>query len=107
MKTIIASEIAVLDSNVHTGGGTDATLPLQAALDEAISVNGVHLIVDGAALVKGLKVHSNTVIECVHDDCGFFLADHTNRPILTNADWALTGKGNKNITILGGTCNHN
>jgi len=107
MKTIIASEIAVLDSNVHTGGGTDATLPLQAALDEAISSNGVHLIVDGAALVKGLKVHSNTVIECVHDDCGFFLADHTNRPILTNADWALTGKGNKNITILGGTYNHN
>ena len=53
MKTIIASEIAVLDSNVHTGGGTDATLPLQAALDEATTSNGVHLIVDGAALDAG------------------------------------------------------
>ncbi|MBQ6999234.1 MAG: hypothetical protein IJN62_05555 [Clostridia bacterium] len=107
MKKIIASEIAVLDSNVHTGGGTDVTDKLQAALDEALSCDGVHLVVDGAALVKGLKLHSNTIIECINDDCGFFMADHTNRPILTNANWALKGKGNKNITIIGGTYNHN
>lgn len=107
MKKIIASEIAILDSNVHTGGGTDATEQLQAALDVAKNEGGVHLVMDGAALIKGLRVHSNTVIECINDDCGFFMADHTNRPILTNADWALKGKGNKNITILGGTYNHN
>lgn len=107
MKKIIASEIAVLDSNVHTGGGTDATEKLQMALDTAKSGDGVHLIMDGAALIRGLKLHSNTIIECISDDCGFFMADHTNRPILTNADWALKGKGNKNITIIGGTYNHN
>ena len=84
MKKIIASEIAILDSNVHTGGGTDATEQLQAALDVAKNEGGVHLVMDGAALIKGLKVHSNTVIECINDDCGFFMADHTNRPILTN-----------------------
>lgn len=107
MKKFIASEIAVLDSNVHTGGGTDITEKLQEVLDLAPECGGVHLIVDGAALIRGLKLHSNTVIECVNDDCGFFMADHTNRPLLTNADWALKGKGNKNITILGGTYNHN
>lgn len=67
MKKIIASEIAVLDSNVNTGGGTDVTDKLQAALDEAPLCNGVHLVVDGAALVKGLKLHSNTIIECISD----------------------------------------
>lgn len=107
MRTILASDIAVLDSNVHTGGGTDVTEKLQAALDTAIDNNGVHLIVDGAALITGLKVHSNTIIECVNDDCGFFMADHTNRPLLTNADWNLKKRENKNITILGGTYNHN
>lgn len=72
IKTIIASQVATLDSNVYTGGGTDVTKELQAALDEALVCGGVHLIMDGAALISGLKVHSNTTIECLSRDCGFF-----------------------------------
>ena len=33
IKTVYASEVAKLDSNVHTGGGTDDTAALQAVLD--------------------------------------------------------------------------
>jgi hypothetical protein len=33
IKTIIASKVAALDSDVRTGGGTDATDALQAALE--------------------------------------------------------------------------
>ena len=88
MKKIFASQIATLDSNVLTGGGTDVTEALQAALDQAVEGDGVHLVVDGAALIHGLKVHSNTVIECTGRDCGFYMADFSNRPMLTNSDWS-------------------
>lgn len=36
---------------------------------------GLRLIMDGAALIRGLRVHSDTSIECLDDDCGFFPAD--------------------------------
>lgn len=84
IKRILASEVAVLDSNVYTGGGTDATAQLQAALDEAAVCGGVHLIMDGAALVSGLKVHSNTTIECLTRDCGFFQKENSNCSLVTN-----------------------
>lgn len=106
-KTIRASEIgAKLDSNVRTGGGTDDTAVLQKALDEA-KCGGVHLILDGAALVKGLVVHSNTTIECPNKDCGLFLADNANDAILKNADPDMENIKNRNIRILGGTYNGN
>lgn len=107
MKKIFASSVAELDSNVYTGGGTDVTEQLQAVLDLALTEQGVHLVMDGAALVRGLKVHSNTVIECLGSDCGFFMADYTDRPILTNGDWSMKEIRNKDITIIGGTYNHN
>ena len=81
-KILRASEIgAKLDSNVAYGGGTDDTAVLQKALDEAKS-GGVHLILDGAALVTGLVVHSNTTIECPNKDCGLFLADNANDAVI-------------------------
>ena len=107
MKKIFASQVAVLDSNVYTGGGTDVTAALQAALDQAVEGDGVHLVVDGAALIHGLKVHSNTVIECTGRDCGFYMADYANRPMLTNSDWSYEEIRSRNITIQGGTYNHN
>lgn len=58
IKTIIASEVAALDSDVRTGGGTDATAALQAALDEAPACGGVRLVMDGAALVHSKKSHN-------------------------------------------------
>ena len=57
---------------------------MKKALDEA-KCGGVHLILDGAALVKGLVVHSNTTIECPNKDCGLFIAEflRINRRIET------------------------
>ena len=107
MLKIIASEIVKLDSNVYTGGGTDATDMLQAVLDKAPEAGGVHLIMDGAALVRGLKIHSNTTIECVNADCGFYMMDNINRPILANYNWSVLEITTKNITLIGGTYNHN
>ena len=77
---------AKLDSNVLTGGGTDDTVALQTVLDQAPKLGRLHLIMDGAALVRGLNVHSNTTIECPNPACGFFLADGANRAILRNAN---------------------
>ena len=59
VNTYLASECgAVLDSNVIHGGGTDDTAALQAILDRARDkAEGVRLIVDGAALIRGLKVY--------------------------------------------------
>lgn len=106
MEKIFASSVAVLDSDVYKGGGTNVTKELQAVLDKAKN-GGVHLIMDGAALISGLKVHSNTIIECQNSSCGFFLEDNTNRPLIVNADWSLGEIKNKDITLIGGTYNHN
>ena len=75
---VIASEAgAKLDSDVTKGGGTDDTALIQSILDRAPKLGSLKLVVDGPILVKGLKVHSNTTIECLTSDCGFFLADHS------------------------------
>lgn len=105
VKTICASDLIPLDSDVHTGGGTDATAALQAALDEALTAGGVHLLMDGAALISTLRVHSNTTIECLTPDCGFFQMPGTNRSLLTNADWAPYAPKNRHISLIGGTYN--
>ncbi len=64
---------AALDSNVSTGGGTDDTAALQAALDTAVGKGHLHLVLDGAALISApLRIHSNTTIECPDRGCGLF-----------------------------------
>lgn len=105
--TVIASEYAHLDSNVYTGGGTNDTAVIQRILDQAPEMGGLHLIMDGAALISGLKVHSNTTIECVNKDCGFYLADGTNGSLLSNANESFTMITDRNICLIGGTYNHN
>lgn len=105
---VIASEAgAKLDSDVTKGGGTDDTALIQGILDRAPKLGSLKLVVDGAILVKGLKVHSNTTIECLTSDCGFFLADHADQPIIRNADPSLTERKNRNLAFLGGTYNGN
>jgi hypothetical protein len=107
-NTILASNTgAKLGSNVQTGGGDDDTKFLQAALDSATESGGVHLVMDGAALVTGLRVHSNTTIECRDKTCGFFLADRANGPVLANAHPSATARIDRNITLIGGTYNQN
>lgn len=107
-RIVVASEAgAKLDSDVNKGGGTDDTSLIQSILDRAPKLGSLKLVVDGPILVKGLKVHSNTTIECLSSDCGFFLADHVDQPIIRNADPSLTERKNHNIAFLGGTYNGN
>lgn len=105
--TVVASEAAKLDSNVYTGGGTDDTAALQAVLDKAPEMGGLHLIMDGAALVTGLRLHSNTTIVCMNRDCGFFQKAGSNRVLIENYDRDYDVIRNKNITLIGGTYNQN
>ncbi len=105
IRKFLASDFAALDSNVYTGGGTDDTEALQHVLDTAKDGDGVWLVMDGAALVRGLKLYSNTTIECLSKDCGFFLAEQSNCAVVTNADWDDYQIRTRNITLLGGTYN--
>lgn len=108
-KTVFASRAgARLDSDVLSGGGSDDTEAIQAILDWAPESGGLHLVMDGAASVRGVQVHANTTIECLNPSCGFFLASGSNRSILRNANPAFYGeRKDRNIALLGGTYNHN
>ncbi len=107
-KIIHASQAgARLDSNVATGGGTDDTAALQKALDVARDCGGVHLVMDGAALITALKVYSNTTIECLNKECGFYQAGHSDCALLINANPSASEIVDCNITLLGGTYNQN
>lgn len=106
IKKLYASEVAVLDSDVYAGGGTDDTKALQSVLDLAKDGKmGVHLVMDGAALVSHLELYSNTTIECPSKACGFFQMEQTNNSIITNANPDSYTLNTKNINILGGTYN--
>ena len=107
ISTVYASSVAALDSHVYLGGGTDDTQALQAVLDRARDEGGIHLIMDGAALVSHLEVYSNTTIECLNADCGFFQKEHSDCAIVTNANWNITERATRNITLTGGTYNQN
>ena len=107
IRTVYASTVASLDSDVRTGGGTDDTAVIQSLLDIARDEGGVHLIVDGAALVSHLTVYSNTTIECLSGDCGFYQMDDSNCAIVTNAHWDRHVIRDRNITLVGGTYNQN
>lgn len=108
IKKIYASSIASLTSNVYTGGGEDDTAAIQAVLDEAKDENvGVYLIMDGAARISQLKLYSNTTIECMSKDCGFFQTEWMNRCMITTALWDYHQIKTRNITLLGGTYHQN
>jgi len=107
-RIVVASEAgAKLDSDVTKGGGTDDTALIQGILDRAPKLGSLKLVVDGAILVKGLKVHSNTTIECLTSACGFYLADNSNLPLIANATPQPEGRADRNLSFLGGTYNGN
>ncbi len=107
-RIVVASQAgAKLDSDITKGGGTDDTGLIQGILDRAPQLGSLKLIVDGAILVSGLRIHSNTTIECLSSDCGFFLADHSDQPIIINADPSLTERRDRNLAFIGGTYNGN
>lgn len=75
-----------LNSNVETGGGTDDTDVLQAALDALHSAGGGELVIDGAALITGLQHPSYVSIRGKGWNTGLFLADGSNAPCIRNAN---------------------
>jgi len=107
VKKIYASSFAKLDSSVLVGGGTDETARFQAVLDEAGDEVGIHLIMDGAALVTQLKLYSNTTIECLNKDCGFYQVAQTNNCLITTGIWDYHEIKTRNIQLLGGTYHQN
>ena len=99
---------ASLDSDVSSGGGTDDTRILQAALDTAREKGHLRLVVDGAALISApLSVYSNTTIFFPDSGCGLYLKDGSNCCLIKNAHWDIETVRDENIAILGGTFNHN
>lgn len=99
---------AKLDSNVYTGGGTDDTAILQSVLDKVKETGSLHFVMDGAALIRGLNIYSNTTIECLNPACGFFLSPQSNRSVIKNANQRMQGERiDRNISLINGTYNHN
>jgi len=112
MKTIIkyASELgAKLDSCVLNGGGTDDTEVLQDFLNTAKDgKRHICLIMDGASLISGIKIYSNTTIRCIDDTCGFYLKEGSNCPVITNGNHSRKGeKTDCNIWLDSGVYNQN
>ena len=108
IRKVYASTVAKLNSSVHSGGGDDDTAALQAVLDEAKDGNaGIHLIMDGAALISQLRLYSNTTIECLTKDCGFYQIAWTNKAMITNAEQDHHVCRARNISLLGGTYHQN
>lgn len=104
--TFYASQFAILNSNVKTGGGSDDTIAIQSLLDKALE-HPLHLVMDGAALVGGLVFHSNTTIECLNQSCGFYLKDHVSVPLLQNSNRDFYEIKTENVCLYGGTYNFN
>ena len=102
-----ASYYCCLDSNVKTGGGTDETETIQKMLDMSQEWGSLHLVIDGAALISRLCIHSNTTIECLNRDCGFYQVDNANTPMITNDNSQSYEIFSRNITLIGGTYNQN
>ena len=83
------------------------TEQIQNLLDIAKTEGGVHLIMDGAALVSHLKIYDNTTIECLTKDCGFYQKDGSDNSIVTNGVASKVRLVSRNITLRGGTYNQN
>ena len=99
---------ALLDSDVVTGGGTDDSDILQAALDTAKTQGHLRLVLEGAALIsRPLRIHSNTTILCPDKACGLFLKAGSDSCMLQNAHFSMGDIEDHDIEILGGTFNHN
>lgn len=98
-----------LDSNLTTGGGTDAT----ALINAILATNPATFVLDGPALLTGtLKVFSDTSI-VIPSGCGLFLQANANCPMLMNGNPVRSSGGvpsgitDQNIRIIGGIFNGN
>ena len=105
-KIVYASNVATLNSNIDTGGGTNVTAQLQAVLDSVQNGGHLELVIDGVALISTLRVWKNTTIRCL-PGCGFFQAPGTNWHLLTTGYVLPTEPSHDNISLIGGIYNCN
>jgi hypothetical protein len=106
-RVVRASEAgAALDAHLVHGGGADDTDALQGILDSARDHPGLHVVVDGPASVRGLRVHCGTTIE-FEPGAGLYLRDGSRRPLLGNGTPSRDGIVDRDIRILGGFFNGN
>jgi hypothetical protein len=89
---------AHLDADLKNGGGTDDTTVLQRILDRGADGTPVELILDGPALVGGLDIYGNTIVECLNG-AGLYLKNGSNRAILRNAHRTRGAVVDENITV--------
>jgi hypothetical protein len=99
---------AALNSNISTGGGTDDTAALQALLDQATTLGGLHLIIETPALISSpLRLHSNTWLEFLLGG-GLYMANGSNCDALTMAlSGATQSTSNVRVTGYGAVINMN
>lgn len=85
----VVMDAAIVGVGGGVGGehatGTDVTAALQALLDVPRGGATIRLIIDGPALVSGLVVKSNTIIE-IMEGGALILADNADQPIIRNAN---------------------
>ena len=97
--TVLISSLGGIhqDSNLTSGGGTNDTAVIQTALNGSYP-GGLLLIQDGVSLVTGLNIGSNTELRCSNQNCGFYLANLSNRSLIRNVNrtprWNLTSVAN-------------
>lgn len=104
-RVLYASQMGcALNSDPYNGGGTDDSVPLQAALNLA-TAKGYQFVMDGTSLVStSIVVHSNTKLKFLPGQ-GLFMAPHANWPVLVND--LNTNYTSTNIVIEGGILNAN
>ena len=101
------------NSNVITGGGTDDTAVLQAAIHALSIAGGGRLILDGAFLVSGLQHESNVSIEGLGWDTGLYHINTSGKSTIrnkyrcisyySNVAGAAPGTSGTSITVTAGT----
>lgn len=104
--TLASKAGASLDTDLLKGGGSDDTAILQRLLDRAVDGKGVHLIIDGPALISGLTVYGRTTVECTAGG-GFYLKDNSLGAIIRNANRSRDALIDEHIEIRGCFINGN
>jgi len=119
---VYASKVATLSTNLQTGGGTDDTTALENILKPGgscanVPKGGIELVMDGPALVHGLTVCSNTLIQCQPGGQpglgattgvgGFYLANSSNVPVIALDSSSGTTTTELNVSVQGCFMNGN
>ncbi len=107
-RMVIASQAGItMDTNLTSGGGTDATAALQAILDTATAASPLYFVIDGPArITAALRLKSYTTLHFINGG-GLFVTSSSNCCAITNYNRSLSTRTDTRITILGGYINCN